>query len=94
MADNQRPDGADRRVTEEIAVPSQDPAGKENKEKTYDPKGKQVDGKKETKEEEMVSGADSARGDVCIVTADNISRFVASMSLNGLGHGSLTRTSS
>lgn len=63
MADNQRPDGVDKRVAEDIAVPSQDPAGKENKEKTYDPKGKQVDGKKETKEEEMVSRLDSVRGD-------------------------------
>jgi hypothetical protein len=55
MADNQRPDGVDRRIAEDIPVPSEDPAGKENKEKTYDPKGKAVDGKKETKEEEMVS---------------------------------------
>lgn len=62
MADNQRPDGVDKRVAEDIAVPSQDPAGKENKEKTFDPKGKQVDGKKETKEEEMVSRGNSIRG--------------------------------
>ena len=58
MADNQRSDGVDKRVAEDIAVPSQDPAGAEKKEKTYDPKGKQVDGKKETKEEEMVSRID------------------------------------
>lgn len=64
MADNQRPDGVDKRVAEDIAVPSQDPAGVEKKEKTYDPKGKQVDGKKETKEEEMVSGSCLIGGDV------------------------------
>jgi len=58
MADNQRPDGVDRRVAEDIAVPSQDPAGAEKKDKTDDPKGKQVDGKKDTKEDEMVSSLD------------------------------------
>jgi hypothetical protein len=57
MADNQRPDGVDRRAAEDIAVPSQDPAGAEKKDKTSDPKGKQVDGKKDTKEEEMVSSS-------------------------------------
>jgi len=58
MADNQRLDGVDKRVAEDIAVPSEDPAGAEKKDKTYDPKGKQVDGKKDTKEDEMVSVLD------------------------------------
>lgn len=56
MADNERPDGVDRRVAEDISVPSEDPAGKEKKDKaTTDGKGKEVDGKKEVKEDEIVS---------------------------------------